>query len=74
MVKDVVEWPWSSYRATVGLEHVPGFAHVSWVLEQFGGSRKRYRDYVGQELMTDAPLQDAGKRGRKRGHGKGVRS
>jgi len=59
MVEDVSDWPWSSYRATAGLEQVPAFACVDWILEQFGTSRDRYREYVDQASEEDAPLQRA---------------
>lgn len=57
MVKDVAEWTWSSYRSTAGLDQVPAFACVGWIMEQFGGNPERYREYVDQALMTDASLQ-----------------
>jgi len=57
MVGDVSDWPWSSYRATAGFEEPQGFSNVGWVLGQFGGSRNRYRSYVAEALMSDAPLQ-----------------
>ncbi len=56
MVKDVEAWRWSSYRATAGTEKARKFDSVDWVLEQFGGSRKRYREYVADAPLTDAPL------------------
>jgi len=59
MVKDVAQWPWSSYRATAGLETVPAFTCVAWVLEQFGGSKQRYMAYVAQTSAADAPLAKA---------------
>jgi len=59
MVKDVAQWPWSSYRATAGLVAVPAFACTAWVLEQFGGSRQRYMEYVARSQANDAPLVKA---------------
>jgi len=59
MAKNATDWPWSSYRTTAGLEQAPVFACAGWVLEQFGGSRKRYQEYVDRALSGDAPLQDA---------------
>lgn len=44
------DWPWSSYRATAGLEPAPGFLTTDWLLSQFAPTRglaqKRYRAYV----------------------------
>jgi putative transposase len=42
------EWPWSSYRATVGLDKCPSFLHVRALLRFFGdrtdAAVERYRD------------------------------
>ena len=44
------EWPWCSYRATVGLEQPPAWLAVGAVLGLFGRDRKKatreYMDYV----------------------------
>ncbi|MEW6758804.1 MAG: transposase [Acidobacteriota bacterium] len=46
------DWPWSSYRATAGLEQAPGFLSVGWILSRFGGRRpeaqRRYARFVAQ--------------------------
>lgn len=43
-------WPWSSYRATVGLRPSPPFLSAGWLLELFSPelarARERYRDFV----------------------------
>jgi len=59
MVKLAEDWAWSSYRSTAGLEQAPGFGSIDWILEQFGGSTLRYREYVDQALIEDAPLKPA---------------
>jgi hypothetical protein len=50
MVRSAKDWPWSSYRATAGLEKAPGFLAVDWILGQFDKNRARaekaYRDFV----------------------------
>jgi REP element-mobilizing transposase RayT len=47
------DWPWSSFRATVGDVERPTFLAVAWVLAQFGDDREtaqaRYRRYVSTE-------------------------
>jgi putative transposase len=52
MVRRAQDWPWSSYRATAGLEDTPLFLTTGWVLEQFAASRakaqKAYREFVSQ--------------------------
>lgn len=49
---------WSSYAATAGLEAVPKFLTVDWLLSQFGQRRSqaqaRYRQFV-QEGLDDRP-------------------
>ena len=63
MVKDVGKYPWSSYRATAGLDKVPEFLCVDWILENFGLDRKsacmEYRRFieVGMDL-EDSPWDD----------------
>jgi REP element-mobilizing transposase RayT len=51
-VRRAVDWPWSSYRATAGLEAVPFFLTVDWILGQFGRSRRKaqeaYREFVAE--------------------------
>lgn len=48
------EWPWSSYRATVGVIAPPPFLDVEWVLSQFGADRQRalraFRRFVDDGL------------------------
>jgi REP element-mobilizing transposase RayT len=43
-------YPWSSYRATVGLEPAPEFLATDWVLAQFGATKgraqRRYAEFV----------------------------
>jgi REP element-mobilizing transposase RayT len=51
LVTDASAWPWSSYRATAGLEPVPRWLHVDWIKWAFQtGSiveaRRRYVEYV----------------------------
>lgn len=59
MVKDVANWPWSSYRETAGIKPKSVFTTVDWVLEQFGGSSARYAEYVAGAPLSDAPLAAA---------------
>jgi hypothetical protein len=44
------EWPWSSYRATIGKIEKPVFLAIDWILSQFGRnlpkSRDAYKAYV----------------------------
>ncbi|MGG7056547.1 REP-associated tyrosine transposase, partial [Nitrosomonas sp. ANs5] len=48
-VKDVEQWPWSSYSAMIGKSSRPEWLQTDWMLSQFGKQRKRaaaaYRDF-----------------------------
>jgi putative transposase len=49
--KAAVEWPWSSYRATIGIEKAPAFLTVEPILDLFSSScletaRKRFTEFV----------------------------
>jgi DNA-binding MarR family transcriptional regulator len=50
MVRTAKDWPWSSYRATAGIEVAPPPLTTDWILEQFGPSKKKaqaaYRKFV----------------------------
>lgn len=53
-------WPWSGYRAAVGLEHPRPFHHISSLLELFGptpnAARRAYRRFVEDGLDPQAPV------------------
>jgi REP element-mobilizing transposase RayT len=57
MVKRPENWPWSSYRATVGEVTVPGWLDTDWVLGQLGGGRPRvaYARFVEQGRGLGSP-------------------
>ncbi len=50
MVNDVVDWPWSSYRAMIGHSKTLGFLQTDWLLSQFSTDRsiavKDYQNFV----------------------------
>ena len=52
MVRRAQDWPWSSYRATAGLEDASTLLTTDWILEQFGPSKPRaqkaYRKFVSE--------------------------
>ncbi len=56
LVARAVDWPWSSYRATAGLEPAPAWLDADWTLDQFGASRsrarRRYREFVEEGSRT----------------------
>lgn len=44
MVKDIDDWQWSSYGATIGKDPAPDWLGVDWILSQFSRQRKRARN------------------------------
>lgn len=50
MVKDTMQWPWSSYRAMISRESPPPWLMTDWILGQFGAERHQaithYIDFV----------------------------
>jgi REP-associated tyrosine transposase len=52
------EWPWSSYRANVGLAKAPAFLDNDWVVSLFGNGvpegRRRFRQFVEEAVSTGA--------------------
>jgi len=59
LVDDVSAWPWSSYRATAGVDYLPEFLSTSWLLDQFGGNRKHYRKFVSEGGHSGSSLANA---------------
>ena len=63
MLKDLGKYPWSSYRATAGLDKVPEFLSVDWILEHFGLDRKsahmEYRRFIKAGMdAKDSPWDE----------------
>lgn len=62
MVKNPEEWPWSSYRATVGIENNPVYLWIDWILSQFGKSKRtameKYKEYVEEGIKTEEKVWD----------------
>ena len=60
-VREPESYPWSSYRATVGLEKPPSFLTVDWILGQFGGERhqaqKQCRQFISAGIEETSPWQ-----------------
>jgi putative transposase len=53
IVRTAAAWPWSSYRATAGLEPAPAFLHTDWIQWAFHApsedeARRRYQLYVNE--------------------------
>ncbi len=61
MVRSVVDWPWSSYRATTGQISPPPFLTVKWILSAFGRRRslavKRYKRFISEGKNQNSPWE-----------------
>lgn len=59
MVKDVAQYPWSSYPAMTGAAPVPHWLHADWLLSQFGKSRvvtrRKYAQFVSEGVKQGSP-------------------
>jgi putative transposase len=55
-------WPWSSYRATVGIDHAPAFLAVGHLLTRFGATpataRRAYIRHVSSGDVQRQPLYE----------------
>ena len=55
---EAADWPWSSYRAWMGIAPTPRFLSVGWVLAHFGmdveRARARLREFVAAGLKHSA--------------------
>ncbi len=62
MVKSAGNWPWSSYRAMLGMQDAPQGLSVDAVLAQFGRgrslARQRYARFVEQGIKAKSPWED----------------
>jgi putative transposase len=61
LVTDAGAWPWSSYRATAGLQRVPDWLHVGWIQWAFKANsraeaRRRYIRYVNAPAESQRPV------------------
>ncbi|MBN1382435.1 MAG: transposase [Deltaproteobacteria bacterium] len=63
MVESAEEWPWSSYRATVGIETAEQFLHTDWLLSLFfnlkSEARRLYMSFVHEGIGIESPLKSA---------------
>ncbi len=59
MVKAAKDWPWSSYRATVGTKKLPDWLQTDWILSAFakrkGTAIERYRSFVAEGKHQPSP-------------------
>lgn len=62
MVMRAEEWPWSSYRATIGMAAPPTWLKVDWILGQYGDRKKsaaeRFKKYVESGRGGEYPWEE----------------
>ncbi len=61
MVRAAKDWPWSSYRATVGQTEIPACLYVDWLLSVFSKQRKtairQYKQFVADGKGQPSPWE-----------------
>ena len=61
MVTDLMDYPWSSYRATTGYYEAGEWLAVDWLLSQFSKQKKRavekYQQFVEEGIGQSSPLE-----------------
>ncbi|WJW75450.1 transposase [Thiohalobacter sp. IOR34] len=59
MVAEAGQWPWSSFRASIGEESAPAWLETDWLLAQFGETRgkavRRYIRFVREGVGASSP-------------------
>lgn len=62
LVGTAEQYPWSSYRATMGLHTAEKWLHVDWILAQFGThhgqARAAYKSFVDAGVGLDSPMEN----------------
>jgi hypothetical protein len=58
MVKFPQDWPWSSFRAIIGLDESPAWLSSDWLLSAFGVHRAEAIDYY-LEFVADGMHRDS---------------
>lgn len=61
MVHKAEEWPWSSYRLTIGQEQAQPWLHTDWLLAAFAKSKKaairKYKVFVAEGKNQPSPWE-----------------
>ncbi|MCZ6803431.1 MAG: addiction module toxin RelE [Proteobacteria bacterium] len=61
MVRAAKDWPWSSYRATVGQVKAPEWLHIDWLLSIFSKQRtaaiRHYKKFVAEGRGQASPWE-----------------
>lgn len=51
LVDDPADWPWSSYRAVLGLNEAPAWLDTDWLLSQFASQRQQAQRALAQFVL-----------------------
>lgn len=61
MIRSAKDWPWSSYRATAGLNKPVDCLTINWILSVFSSNKsvavKRYREFVAEGKNQPKPWE-----------------
>ena len=62
MVRSALDWPWSSYRATVGEQVKPGWLNTDWLLSGFAQTKLKaieaYKLFVSEGKCQSSPWSE----------------
>jgi len=61
MVHSAIDWPWSSYRETIGQKVKPSWLHSDWLLAGFGQRKSKaidaYQQFVSEGKGQPSPWE-----------------
>jgi REP-associated tyrosine transposase len=61
IVRSAKDWPWSSYRSTVGITEAPSWLNVDWLLSAYSKRKslaiEKYRAFVAEGKKQPSPWQ-----------------
>jgi len=62
LARKAEDWIWSSYRAIIGVDQVPGWLEAHYIREQFGSTmkkaKKNYERFVAEQLNRSTPWNE----------------
>lgn len=61
MIHSAIDWPWSSYRATIGEQSAPSWLNTEWILAGFAGRKQiaieKYKQFVSDGKNQPSPWE-----------------
>ena len=65
VTKDAASWPWSTYRATAGLEEAPRWLHLDWLpwafnVDSLAEAQRKYCAYVNERTERKLRIDPQG--------------